>query len=515
MQPGAQNSIVPAPTLGRACPIGEAEQEPVLPLFVSLCDEVVAGCHRQPEAVRAGLKALQGLGAWGVVVNVWWGQVEPSPRQYDWAQYQAVLEAAQEIGLRVKVSFCFHADDKHTLPQWVLEEGKACPDMFFTDRAGQRNTECLSIGVDEVPVLAGRTALQAYTDFMAAFSTQFSSLLGSVVTDADVGLGPLGELRYPSTPLDSRWAFPGIGEFQCYDRFLVASLSAAAQQVGQPHWGNSGPHDAGLYCQWPHQTGFFHHQGSWYSEYGRFFLQWYSRQLLQHADQLLGRASRVLGASGVRLHARLPTLHWWYNQAAHAAELTAGLYNTGSRNGYLAFCQVLARHKARLVLTGSEMRDCEQPSYALASPETLLLQLRATAASQQVPVTLANLSVRFDGDALGELERKALQPASYRGIDLDHVQGLVFNSMGDAMFEPHNWHAFKDWASRLRQHNERLRHPQRRGGSSSSQAAAAQRVQQQQAAVAAAAASGGKHGGGDSAAATASLEEREQEALVA
>ena len=55
------------------------------------------------QAIRAGLKALQGLGVWGVVVNVWWSQVEPSPRQYDWAQYQAVFDAAREVGLKVKV----------------------------------------------------------------------------------------------------------------------------------------------------------------------------------------------------------------------------------------------------------------------------------------------------------------------------------------------------------------------------------------------------------------------------
>lgn len=55
------------------------------------------------QAMRAGLKALQGLGVWGVVVNVWWGQAEPSPRQYDWAQYQAVFDAARELGLCVKV----------------------------------------------------------------------------------------------------------------------------------------------------------------------------------------------------------------------------------------------------------------------------------------------------------------------------------------------------------------------------------------------------------------------------
>lgn len=46
------------------------------------------------------------------------------------------------------MSFCFHGDDKHSLPLWVLQEGQECPDMFFTDRAGVRNTECLSIGVD-------------------------------------------------------------------------------------------------------------------------------------------------------------------------------------------------------------------------------------------------------------------------------------------------------------------------------------------------------------------------------
>lgn len=74
--PEAQNSIVPAPTLGSARRIEEVgqresdtqstllarpltglrgsqvEQEPPVPLFVSLCDEIVAACHRQPE-VRA------------------------------------------------------------------------------------------------------------------------------------------------------------------------------------------------------------------------------------------------------------------------------------------------------------------------------------------------------------------------------------------------------------------------------------------------------------------------------
>lgn len=33
-------------------------------------------------------------------------------------------------------------------------------------------------------------------------------------TDIEVGLGPAGELRYPSYPENQGWVFPGIGEFQ-------------------------------------------------------------------------------------------------------------------------------------------------------------------------------------------------------------------------------------------------------------------------------------------------------------
>ncbi len=44
-------------------------------------------------------------------------------------------------------------------------------------------------------------------------------------------------------------------------------------QVNQPSWGHGGPHDAGSYCVWPHQTGFFHQHGNWGSPYGKFFLQ--------------------------------------------------------------------------------------------------------------------------------------------------------------------------------------------------------------------------------------------------
>lgn len=46
------------------------------------------------------------------------------------------------------------------LPHWVAEIGRNNPDIFFTDRAGRRDPECLSWGVDKERVLRGRTAIE-------------------------------------------------------------------------------------------------------------------------------------------------------------------------------------------------------------------------------------------------------------------------------------------------------------------------------------------------------------------
>jgi len=42
-------------------------------------------------------------------------------------------------------------------------------------------------------------------------------------------MGPAGELRYPSYPEGNNlWRFPGIGEFQCYDKVSPCPPTAAA-----------------------------------------------------------------------------------------------------------------------------------------------------------------------------------------------------------------------------------------------------------------------------------------------
>lgn len=39
-----------------------------------------------------------------------------------------------------------------------------------------------------------------------------------------MGMGPCGELRYPAYPeSNGTWRFPGIGEFQCYDKVILGN----------------------------------------------------------------------------------------------------------------------------------------------------------------------------------------------------------------------------------------------------------------------------------------------------
>ena len=40
-----------------------------------------------------------------------------------------------------------------------------------------------------------------------------------IIQEIQVGMGPVGELRYPSYPeSNGTWKFLGIGAFQCYDK---------------------------------------------------------------------------------------------------------------------------------------------------------------------------------------------------------------------------------------------------------------------------------------------------------
>ncbi|KAK4805098.1 hypothetical protein SAY86_004915 [Trapa natans] len=210
-------------------PHGTGKNDVKVPVFVMLpLDTVTLGGNlNKPRAMNASLMALKNAGVEGVMVDAWWGLVEKDgPMKYNWEGYAELIQMVARHRLKLQVVMSFHQCGGNVgdscsipLPPWVLEEISKNPDLVYTDRSGRRNLEYISLGCDTLPVLRGRTPIQVYTDYMRSFRDRFADYLGRVVTEIQVGMGPCGELRYPAYPeSNGTWRFPGIGEFQCYDK---------------------------------------------------------------------------------------------------------------------------------------------------------------------------------------------------------------------------------------------------------------------------------------------------------
>lgn len=150
-------------------------------------DAVSSDCKtlNHARALAAGLKALALLGVEGVELPVWWGIVEKDAMgKYDWSGYLTVADLVQKVGLKLHVTLCFHGSQKPCipLPKWVSQIGEPQPNIFFADRSGQHYKGCLSFGVDDLPVLDGKTPVQVYRNFCESFKSSFSQFLGSTIT---------------------------------------------------------------------------------------------------------------------------------------------------------------------------------------------------------------------------------------------------------------------------------------------------------------------------------------------
>ncbi|OIW03585.1 hypothetical protein TanjilG_00555 [Lupinus angustifolius] len=410
------------------------------------------------KATSAALTALKSAEVEGVMINVWWGLVErEGPREYNWSSYMELMEMAKKHELKVQAMMSFHrcggnVGDSCTipLPRWVGEEIDNDPDLAYTDQWGRRNYEYVSLGCDTLPVLKGRTPVQCYADFMNAFRDNFKHLLGETIVEIQVGMGPAGELRYPSYPEQSgTWRFPGIGAFQCYDEYMLSSLKAYAEAQGKHEWGSTGPTDAGEYNNWPEDTTFFR-SGGWDSEYGQLFLTWYSQMLLDHGDRILTSANSIFDNTGVKISVKIAGIHWHYGTESHAPELTAGYYNTRFRDGYLPISEMLARHGAIFNLTCIEMRDHEQRQDAQCAPEKLVKQVALATQKAQIPLAGENALPLYDEYAYEQVI-KASQLDVDGNSDDRKMCAFTYRRMNLQLFQPDNWKKFVAFVKKIKE----------------------------------------------------------------
>ncbi|PON88248.1 Glycoside hydrolase [Trema orientale] len=419
-------------------------------LFVGLPLDVISDCNtvNHARAITAGLKALKLLGVEGVELPVWWGIVEKEAiGKYEWSGYLALAEMVQNAGLKLHVSLCFHASKQSNipLPDWVSQIGESQPSIFFTDRSGQQYKECLSLAVDDLPVFHGKTPVQVYHDFCESFKSSFLSSMGSTIEGVSIGLGPDGELRYPSYhQIAKAGTVPGVGEFQCYDKTMLSSLKQHAEATGNPYWGLGGPHDAPSYDQPPNSNSFFKdHGGSWESPYGDFFLSWYSNQLINHGDRLLSMASSVFEDTEIEISGKVPLMHSWYGTRSHPLELTSGFYNTCHRDGYGEVAQMFARNSCKMILPGMDLSDEHQPHDSLSSPELLLKQIMTSCRKHGIEISGQNSSVSGAPGGFEQIRKNLL------GENL--VNLFTYQRMGAYFFSPEHFPSFTKFVRSLNQ----------------------------------------------------------------
>lgn len=409
-----------------------------VPVYVMLPLDVVNSDTRSVNDIdnlRSQLTTLRDTaGIHGFMMDIWWGLVErDGPNSYYWQPYIELVGLANKLGLKVRSIMSFHQCGGNVgdtcdipLPSWVTALGDK---VFYTDQHGHADHEYLSSGVDHERIFGNRTGLEMYRDYMQSFH---DNVLTSDVVTVEIGLGPAGELRYPSYQLD-RWSFCGVGEFQCYDPYLAADLKNAATAAGHPEWGNAGPNDAGDYNSRPSDTPFFN--GGYSSDYGRFFLNWYSSRLIQHGSDVLSEAKSVFGNS-VEVCAKIAGIHWWYDHPSHAAELTAGYYNTNSQDGYGLIASMLSDHHTTFDFTCLEMRNNEQDSSCQSNPETLVAQTKSAALGRGIGYDGENALPRYDETAYNQIIKQATAGGriggfTYLRLTSDLLQGDNLNKFSN------------------------------------------------------------------------------------
>ena len=207
------------------------------------------GTLNNPDGISANLKTLAGANVYGVLIDVWFGVVETTEKQYNFKAYLQLADM-QDSGFKISRQSCRFMSAVETSGMHAIFR---CHRGFYKLRISgiriNKVTKTMNTYLFLRTTLAffpsGRTPHQVYADYIGAFITTFKEYLGDTIEEIQVGLGPAGEMRYPAYPL-SRWQYCGVGQFQCFDTHALASFQNFSKSNGHPEW-NMPPSNAGGY----------------------------------------------------------------------------------------------------------------------------------------------------------------------------------------------------------------------------------------------------------------------------
>merc|ERR1712216_240256 len=219
--------------------------------------------------------------------------------------------------------------------------------LLYKSKSGIVPEDCLSLSADDQVFCPRgdaslRTPLCCYRDYIAAFCKSCGDHIGTTVCEIQVGMGPCGELRYPSYMLSDGWEYPGVGVFMCNDDAMQGMMKAA--RVTEPldlHFDkNAMPDDTAFFksaTDTAETNEAFCEVNQGALGVGPTFLEWYTQVLVAHGESVLNEAICALqeaGFAGIRpdkltFSVKVSGIHWHTLHPSRAAEACAG-YNCSS-----------------------------------------------------------------------------------------------------------------------------------------------------------------------------------------
>lgn len=228
---------------------------------------------------------------------------------------------------------------------------------------------------------------------------------------------------------------------------MLASLNACAREIGMVEWENRGPIGTENAMNNPEHTEFFKSDGSWDTPYGKFFLEWYTGMLLLHVERICKETETIFRGTEVKTSAKVAGIPWHYDTQSHPSELTAGYYNTSTRDGYLPILRLLCRYGFTLCSSCFEMRDAdEKQRNPDSSPEGFLRQLLLAARICGISLEGENFRASLDDDSFGQV----LRTLKFYSDGLENLPfSFNFVRMDKNFFQSDNWVRFTRFVKQM------------------------------------------------------------------
>ena len=360
------------------------------------------------------LGALRQAKVDGVSVDVWWGMFAIDGMRYDFSPVVDLAELCLKHRMHLTCIMSFHVcgnsvgDSVHVpMPSFVVdavrELGKGSG-FYCADCHGNEATDAFSPAADELPLKIGdepvpTTLLSLSTTFMElfAFSMRENKYLfgpNGVVDEIAIGMGPCGELRYPSYDETLGWKWPEVGSLMCFDphmKELAAQRGVVLPDVEAATFPGHLSEDKNAPVP---LAPVFSDKDVFDSDETQKFLKFYDDILAEHADRML-RAAQMRAfrkEHRVRLSVKFSGIHWMHKLRTRPAEVCAGYWE------YDKLLQVVAKNGAGATFTCYDMDTAvlaeERPS-ALSDPDALVSEFAEAARRAGVAFLEAENSLEY------------------------------------------------------------------------------------------------------------------------